>query len=179
MGSPVETCPGLETPATPEHLAHAVAQVLPSARLTASAFATIYAFGAESSRPASSLCTLRTHQSPGEWQHSLPACPLRLWPGRTSTSKTPLRGFTRSSCSPSPTLSQRDQPLRYLHDCSDCFRLEQHRRVGFAPTEKRRLSTAHARTRHSPDSCEGLRCRRTGHPLQTETAPEGPALFMF
>ncbi|MCK7536740.1 MAG: hypothetical protein MZV63_40140 [Marinilabiliales bacterium] len=25
-----------------------------------------------------SLCTLRTRQSPGEWQHSLPACPLRL-----------------------------------------------------------------------------------------------------
>ena len=33
-------------------------------------------FGAESSRPASLLCTLRTHQSPGEWQHSLPACLL-------------------------------------------------------------------------------------------------------
>jgi len=35
-------------------------------------------FGAESSRPASLLCTLRTHQSPGEWQHSLPACSLAL-----------------------------------------------------------------------------------------------------
>ena len=33
-------------------------------------------FGAEPSRPASLLCTLRTHQSPGEWQHSLPACSL-------------------------------------------------------------------------------------------------------
>jgi hypothetical protein len=30
-----------------------------------------------------------------------------------------------------------------IHDCSDFFRLEQHRRVGFAPTEKRRLCTAH------------------------------------
>jgi len=30
-------------------------------------------FGAEPSRPTSSLCTLRTHQSPSEWQHSLPA----------------------------------------------------------------------------------------------------------
>ena len=38
--------------------------------------ATSRVFGAESSRPASSLCTLRTHQSPGEWQHSLPACVL-------------------------------------------------------------------------------------------------------
>ena len=35
-------------------------------------------FGAESSRPASLLCTLRTHQTPGEWQHSLPACSLAL-----------------------------------------------------------------------------------------------------
>ena len=41
-------------------------------------------------------------------------------------------------------LHQRLQPLCYLHDCSDCFRLEQNRRVGFAPTEKRRLCTAHA-----------------------------------
>src|SRR5215813_5944552 len=34
--------------------------------------------GAESSRPASLLSTLRTHQSPGEWQDSLPACSLAL-----------------------------------------------------------------------------------------------------
>jgi hypothetical protein len=46
-------------------------------------------------------------------------------------------------------LHQRLQPLRYLHDCSDCFRLEQHHRVGFAPTEKRRLNTAHANCGHS------------------------------
>jgi hypothetical protein len=32
--------------------------------------------GAEPSRPASSLCTLPPHQSPGERQHSLPACLL-------------------------------------------------------------------------------------------------------
>ena len=38
--------------------------------------ATSRVFGAESSRPASLLCTLRTHRSPGEWQHSLPACLL-------------------------------------------------------------------------------------------------------
>lgn len=38
--------------------------------------ATSRVFGAESSRPASLLCTLRTHQSPSEWQHSLPACLL-------------------------------------------------------------------------------------------------------
>ena len=34
-------------------------------------------FGAESSRPASLLCTLRSHQSP-EWQHSLSARVLAL-----------------------------------------------------------------------------------------------------
>jgi len=65
--------------------------------------------------------------------------------------------------SPSDPLHRRLQPLRYLHDCSDCFRLEQNRRVGFAPTEKRRLCTAHARTRHPRLSCEGLRCRMSGH----------------
>src|SRR6266446_1735384 len=52
--------------------------MLPSALLTASAYAIWTDFGAESSRPASLLCTLRTHQSPGEWQHSLPACSLAL-----------------------------------------------------------------------------------------------------
>ncbi len=52
--------------------------MLPSALLTASAYAILTDFGAESSRPASLLCTLRTHQSPGEWQHSLPACSLAL-----------------------------------------------------------------------------------------------------
>src|SRR5260370_39829015 len=50
--------------------------MLPSALLTASAYAILTDFGAESSRPASLLCTLRTHQLPGEWQHSLPACSL-------------------------------------------------------------------------------------------------------
>jgi len=44
-------------------------------------------------RPTYSLCTLRTRQSPSEWQHSLPACPLRLWPGWTYTSWTSSRGF--------------------------------------------------------------------------------------
>jgi len=64
--------------------------------------------------------------------------------------------------SPSSALSQRDQPLRYLHDCSDCFRLEQHRRVGFAPTEKHRLCTAHATFSHSRCGCVCLECSRTG-----------------
>jgi hypothetical protein len=70
--------------------------MLPSARLTASAPQRRNDFGAESSRPAYSLCTLRTRQSPNEWQHSLPACPLRLWPGWTCTSWTSLKSFTDS-----------------------------------------------------------------------------------
>jgi len=51
--------------------------MLPSAGRTASA-SQLLDFGAEPSRPASLLCTLRTHQSPDEWQHSLPACSLAL-----------------------------------------------------------------------------------------------------
>jgi hypothetical protein len=41
------------------------------------------------------------------------------------------------------------QSLRLLHDCSDCFRLEQHRRVGLAPTVKRRLCTTHTLNGHT------------------------------
>jgi len=33
-------------------------------------------------------------------------------------------------------LHQRLQPLRYLRDCSDCFRLERNCRVGLSPTGK-------------------------------------------
>jgi len=65
--------------------------------------------------------------------------------------------------SPSDPLHQRLQPFRYLHDCSDCFRLEQYCRVGFAPTEKRRLCTAHARMRHSRFYEEGLSCSTNRH----------------
>jgi hypothetical protein len=75
---PVKVCPGLGTPAASDGLAIAVARMLPSARLTASASATIKDFGADSPRPASSLSTLRTHQLPSEWQDSLLACQLRL-----------------------------------------------------------------------------------------------------
>jgi hypothetical protein len=51
-------------------------RMLPSASGKGVGIGTITDFGAESSRPASSLCTLRTHQSPGEWQHSLLTCLL-------------------------------------------------------------------------------------------------------
>jgi len=56
---PVEACPGLGTPAAPGNLALSVAQMLPSARLIASASATMNDFGAESSRPTSLLSTLQ------------------------------------------------------------------------------------------------------------------------
>jgi len=39
--------------------------------------------------------------------------------------------------------TRRLQPLRYLHDCSGCFRLEHLAGWGFHPQEKRRLCTAH------------------------------------
>jgi len=73
---PLEACPELGTPATP-----ARPRIIgrPSAAfriVNGVGIATSRVFGAESSRPASLLCTLRTHQSPGEWQHSLPACLL-------------------------------------------------------------------------------------------------------
>ncbi len=69
---PLEACPGLGTPATPARPRHiGRCRVLPSAGIKASASQRENDFGAESSRPASLLCMLRTHQSPGEWQHSL------------------------------------------------------------------------------------------------------------
>ena len=55
----MKACPGLGTPAAPGILALAVAQMLPSARLIASASATINDFGAESARPTSLLSTLQ------------------------------------------------------------------------------------------------------------------------
>jgi len=89
----VKACPGLGTPAAPNDLAFAVVRMLSSARLTASTSATVNDFGAAPSRPASSLPTLLPRQSPGERQGSLPACPLRRWPGWIFTSWIPLRGF--------------------------------------------------------------------------------------
>jgi hypothetical protein len=49
----------------------------------------------------------------------------------------------------SDPLHRRLQPLRYLHDCSDYFRLEQYRRVGFCTHWK---SAAFARRTPKPDA---------------------------
>jgi len=77
-GIPLEACPELGTPATPAR-PRSIGRPDAAFRLVNSVgIAMSQVFGAESSRPASLLCTLRTHQSPGEWQHSLPACVLAL-----------------------------------------------------------------------------------------------------
>jgi hypothetical protein len=75
----LETCPELGTPAIPgrpsqlRSFPDAAFRWADGVGITA-----IFDFGAESSRPACLLCTLRTYQSPGEWQHSLSACSLSL-----------------------------------------------------------------------------------------------------
>ncbi len=69
-------------------------------------------FGAESSRPTSSLSTLLSRRSPGDRQDSLPAYPLRLWPDWTFTSWIPFERFHRlTSNSPFPSFAWRDIPL--------------------------------------------------------------------
>ena len=73
---PLEACPELGTPATPAR-PRIIGRPDAAFRLVNGVgIATSRVFGAESSRPASLLCTLRTHRSPGGWQHSLPACLL-------------------------------------------------------------------------------------------------------
>src|SRR6202166_5117059 len=111
---PLEACPELGTPATPARPRN-IGRPDAAFRLVNSVgIAMSRVFGAESSRPASLLCTLRTHQSPDEWQHSLPACLLALaardFHPLDSIEKFPLLhlGF------PSPKLSQRDDPILYV-----------------------------------------------------------------
>jgi hypothetical protein len=77
-------------------------------------------FGAESSRPASLLCTLRTHRSPGEWQHVLPACWLAL-AGRDSHPLDSTKRFHwLISAPPLPSFSQRD--MRVTLKCAHQMR---------------------------------------------------------
>jgi hypothetical protein len=78
LGNPLEACPELGTPATPARPRNSGRPDAAFRLVNGVGIATSRVFGAESSRPASLLCTLRTHQSPGEWQHSLPACMLAL-----------------------------------------------------------------------------------------------------
>lgn len=109
-GIPVNTCPGLGTPVALPDLALSARQMLPSARLTASASTTMKDFGAEF-LTAHVLAIYASHPSghPVEWQDSLPDCQLRLCPGWTFTNKIPLKGFIYSCLIPPfPSLAWRD-----------------------------------------------------------------------
>ena len=108
----LETCPELGTPAIPGRPSQLRSHPVAAFRQANSVgIATILDFGAESSRPASLLCTLRTHQSPGEWQHSLPVCSLALT-GRDSHPLDFVKRFhlLHFLVPPLPYLSQRDNP---------------------------------------------------------------------
>jgi len=78
LGTPLEACPELGPPATPPRPRNIGRPDAAFHLVNGVGVATSRVFGAESSWPTSLLCTLRTHQSPGEWQHSLPACMLAL-----------------------------------------------------------------------------------------------------
>lgn len=96
-GIPLKACPGLGTPSVRDR-----------PRINArpdSAFRQANSVGPDTMKRSRS-CTLAArflavyaspHQSPGAAQHALPACPLRLWPGWTSTSWIPIKGFTCST----------------------------------------------------------------------------------
>ena len=104
LGNPFGNMPELETPAIPARPSRLrSSRILPSAYLKQRRHRNNSNFGAESSRPASLLCTLRTHQSPGGWQHSLPACSLAL----AERDLHPLDSIEWFH--PLPSFSQRDQ----------------------------------------------------------------------
>jgi hypothetical protein len=73
---PLKACPELGTPAIPARPRNIGPPDSAFRLVNDVGIATSRVFGAEPSRPASLLCTLRTHQSPSGWQHSLPACLL-------------------------------------------------------------------------------------------------------
>ena len=112
LGNPYDNVPRARDsggPATNSHLT--LAPMRPSAGLMASAPPRSIVFGAESSRPAVSLCTLRLTGHPIPTQHALPACPLRLWPGGTCTHWTAFNGFTYLHQDPPlPSFAWRDSP---------------------------------------------------------------------
>jgi hypothetical protein len=76
LGHPCGACPGLETPASLRDLALTVAADIAFRWRNHVGLATLQDFGAESSRPATLLSTLRTLRSPEEWQDSLLTCLL-------------------------------------------------------------------------------------------------------
>jgi hypothetical protein len=101
-------------------------------------------FGAESSRPASLLCTLRTHRSPGEWQHWLPACWLAL-AGRDSHPLDSTKRFHwLISAPPLPSFSQRD--MRVNSKCAHQVRPPLRPDGEELPRREGRLATTPRRT---------------------------------
>src|SRR5262245_57941276 len=108
----VNPCPELGTPGAPLDLALSVQQMLPSARLPASASTTTKDFGADF-LTAHVLAVYASHPSghPVEWQDSLPGCQLRLCPGWTFTNQIPSKGFLYSGLIPPfPSFAWRDSP---------------------------------------------------------------------
>jgi hypothetical protein len=109
LGNPFGNMPRARDSGGPRYvLALTADRVQPSTRITASASTTTNDFGAESSRPASLLCTLRTHQSLGEWQHSLPACLLALAGRDLHPLDSGKRFHLLITGPPLPSFSQRD-----------------------------------------------------------------------
>ena len=119
LGNPFGNMPRARDSGGPRFvLALTADRVQPSARITASASATTNDFGAESSRPTSLLCTLRTHQSPGEWQHSLPACLLALAGRDLHPLDSSKRFHLLITGPPPPSFSQRD--IRLFQHATIC-----------------------------------------------------------
>ena len=78
---------------------------------------------------------------------SAPALPVS-GPAQRSLSLRPADSPSRQS----DPLHRRLQQLRYLHYCSDCYRVERtSSRAGLSPTVNQRLFTAHAKVRLAPE----------------------------
>ena len=75
---------------------------------------------------------LQPYQPSPEW---LPGRPVQC-PFRGLLSVHSRYGLHTRWIAYSDSLHWRLQPLRYLHDCSNCFRLERFSRVGLSPTGK-------------------------------------------
>jgi hypothetical protein len=84
---------------------------------TAPAFATMTDFGAQSSRPALSLCTLRTRQSPGGMATLATDLPAPALAGPDLHRLGPNRKFHSLMCDPlSPRFPQREHSLSPCRD---------------------------------------------------------------
>ena len=123
--------------------------------------------GAATGRPACSFT--QPYQPSPIWQSGRPAHrPFRGLLGVHSRYGLHTRAVTVFR----DTLHRRLQPLRYLHDCSGCFRLERLPGGAYTRWEKRRLCTAHARNGQSTRLAEsptiqGIRILSTSSTILT------------